>query len=104
LDTGKFQSLVSLKRPKVILLNLDLPGVSGLEVLNWLGEWCDSQVIVVAGQASATEKRPMLESGAVHYIIEPLVLDKVISLVERALERYEQIKVHNLFLALRDDG
>ena len=77
------------ERPDCVLLDLGLPGMSGIDVLGVLTvEAPDTPVIVVSGSKSLRQAVESLRRGAWDYLIKPLEdLDELSRAVERALER-----------------
>lgn len=58
-------------RPDVVLLDLGLPGMSGIETLERLREWSDVPVLVLSVRDQETVKVQALESGADDYVTKP---------------------------------
>jgi two-component system KDP operon response regulator KdpE len=58
-------------RPDVVLLDLGLPGMSGIETLERLREWSDVPVLVLSVRDQETIKVQALESGADDYVTKP---------------------------------
>lgn len=58
-------------RPDVVLLDLCLPGMSGIETLERLREWSDVPVLVLSVRDQETVKVQALESGADDYVTKP---------------------------------
>jgi len=73
-------------RPDIILTDINLPGLSGLEVMRRARE-LDSEVavIVVTGYASAATAIDALRQGAYDYVTKPFDLDEVHQIVERGI-------------------
>ena len=73
-------------RPDIILTDINLPGLSGLEVMRF-AKSVDSEiaVIVVTGYASASSAIDALRQGAYDYVTKPFDLDDVHQIVERAI-------------------
>ncbi|MCK9167331.1 MAG: response regulator, partial [Bacteroidales bacterium] len=71
-------------RPKIILLDLKLPRVSGLEVLKELKNHPDTQMIPVIVLTTSREEKDIIESyrlGVNSYIIKPVDFEKFIEAV-----------------------
>jgi two-component system, OmpR family, KDP operon response regulator KdpE len=62
---------VAFQRPDVVLLDLGLPGLSGLEVLKRLREWSDVPVLILSVRDQETVKVEALEAGADDYVTKP---------------------------------
>ena len=58
-------------RPDVVLLDLGLPGMSGLEVLKRLREWSDVPVLILSVRDQEGAKVEALECGADDYVTKP---------------------------------
>ena len=73
-------------RPDIILTDINLPGMSGLEVMRVAKHWDpEAAVIVVTGYASAATAIDALRQGAYDYITKPFDLDEVHQIVERGI-------------------
>jgi len=82
-------------RPDIILTDLNLPGLSGLEVMR-AAKSVDPEVcvVVVTGYASASTAIDALRQGAYDYVTKPFDLDDVSQIVERGLAN-RRLKVLN---------
>ncbi len=58
-------------RPDVVLLDLGLPGLNGIEVLKRLREWSDVPVLILSVRDQETVKVEALELGADDYVTKP---------------------------------
>lgn len=74
----------------VILLDLGLPGDSGLSVLKWMRERFDSTpVLIITARGQLSERIKGLDSGADDYLIKPFEFDELLARI-RALVRRSQ--------------
>jgi signal transduction histidine kinase/DNA-binding response OmpR family regulator len=82
-------------KPDIILTDLNLPGLSGLEVMR-AAKQVDSEVcvVVVTGYASASTAIDALRQGAYDYVTKPFDLDDVLQIIERGLAN-RRLKVLN---------
>jgi two-component system KDP operon response regulator KdpE len=62
---------VTYRRPDVILLDLGLPGLDGLEVLRRLREWSAVPVVVLSVRDADDDKVAALDAGADDYVTKP---------------------------------
>jgi signal transduction histidine kinase/DNA-binding response OmpR family regulator len=78
--------LIPELRPDIILTDINLPGLSGLEVMRF-AKSVDPEVavIVVTGYASASTAIDALRQGAYDYVTKPFDLDDVHQIVERGV-------------------
>jgi len=82
--TGAYAGRDVNNKPKVILLDLKLPKVDGLEVLRRIKADERTKVIPVVVLTSSTEERDIIESyqlGVNSYIVKPIDFDKFIDAV-----------------------
>jgi len=91
-------------RPEIVLTDINLPGMSGLEVMREAKRVDpDVSVIVVTGHASASSAIDALRQGAYDYITKPFDLDEVLQLVERGVaNRRLKMMNHRLLAELRE--
>jgi DNA-binding NtrC family response regulator len=76
------------REPDVVLLDLRLPGVSGLDVLKAIRERHPSiDVIVLTGHGSIDTAIESIRIGAFDYVSKPCPLDELEVRIQRALER-----------------
>ena len=76
-------------RPALILMDIQLPEISGLEVTKWLKEDDDLRaipVVAVTAFAMKGDEEKMREGGCEAYIAKPISVGKFIETVRRFLE------------------
>ncbi|KYG69861.1 DNA-binding response regulator [Bdellovibrio bacteriovorus] len=78
-------SLVASLRPDIVLLDLGLPDVTGLEVLKEIRGWTQLPVIVLTVQDSDNDKVAALDGGADDYITKPFSLPELLVRMRVAL-------------------
>src|SRR5262245_53480383 len=87
--------LIPEVRPELILTDVNLPGLSGLEVMRYAKQVDpDVCVIVVTGYTTASTAIEALRQGAYDYVKKPFDLDQVVHSAERGLAD-RQLKVQN---------
>ena len=79
--------LCARHRPDVVLLDLGLPDVSGLDVLNELSESAIAPVIVLSGRSGESDRVVGLELGADDYISKPFSERELVARVNAAIRR-----------------
>ena len=75
-------------RPDLILMDIQLPEVSGLEVTKWIKEdenLCDIPVIAVTAFAMKGDEEKIREGGCEAYIAKPISVTSFLETVERFL-------------------
>ena len=79
---------ISIAEPDVVLLDLRMPGASGLEVLATIRERHPSlDVIMLTGHGSIDTAIEAIRAGAFDYVAKPCPLDEIEVRIQRALER-----------------
>jgi two-component system, OmpR family, KDP operon response regulator KdpE len=81
---------IAHSRPDLIILDLGLPDMSGLEVLNTIRSWSNVPVIVLSVQVDEEQKVHLLRSGADDYMIKPFGIAELAARCEAALRRYHK--------------
>src|SRR5260370_9748906 len=80
--------LLKSKSPSLVLVDLQLPGAHGLEMLDRIKtELPDVQVIILTAHDSLHNAIESIKRGAFHFISKPYAPEELLSLVENALEK-----------------
>ncbi|MBT3306946.1 MAG: response regulator [Alphaproteobacteria bacterium] len=82
--------LAEIHRPDVIMMDLNLPGITGLEALNRLQNskiTKDIPVIALTARASATDRKMGLDQGFEHYLTKPIKIDEIMSALDQVFSR-----------------
>ena len=87
-DGGEAVELVRQHRPELTCLDLEMPGVDGLQALDRIREFApELKIVVVTNHASKDTVQAAAARGARGYILKPLQPDKVIAAVRTAFLR-----------------
>jgi two-component system, OmpR family, KDP operon response regulator KdpE len=71
-DTGQLGlAEIAARRPDLVILDLGLPDIGGLEVLKRLREWTQLPVLILSVREQEQEKVAALDSGADDYLTKP---------------------------------
>jgi two-component system KDP operon response regulator KdpE len=76
-------------RPDLIVLDLGLPDVDGVEVLRRVRQTSDVPVIVLSARTDSVDKVEALDLGADDYVTKPFAMDELLARVRVALRRRE---------------
>ena len=79
-------------RPDLVLLDLGLPGMSGLEVCKRIREQSNLPIIVLSVKDTERDKVMALDFGADDYVSKPFGMDEVLARVRVALRHTAQIQ------------
>lgn len=74
-------------RPDVVVLDLGLPDIDGLDVLAGLRGWNDIPVIVLSARSDSAEKVAALDAGADDYVTKPFGMDEFLARLRAAVRR-----------------
>lgn len=77
-------------RPDLILLDLGLPDMDGVEVIRRLREWSKVPIIVLSVREREDEKVKALDAGADDYLTKPFGIGELLARIRAALRRAVQ--------------
>jgi len=80
-------ALASSGRPDVVVLDLGLPDLDGIEVLHGLRGWTRVPVLVLSAREDQTEKVAALDAGADDYVTKPFGMDELLARLRAAVRR-----------------
>jgi two-component system KDP operon response regulator KdpE len=89
--------MVVSSRPDVILLDLGLPDMDGVEVTRRLREWTQIPIIVVSVRDQEETKIAALDAGADDYLTKPFGVGELTARVRAALRRIAQSESEPVF-------
>jgi two-component system KDP operon response regulator KdpE len=75
------------RHPDLVILDLGLPGIDGIEVVKKLREWSRVPILVLSAREHETAKVAALEAGADDYVTKPFGMDELVARVRAALRR-----------------
>jgi two-component system KDP operon response regulator KdpE len=75
------------RRPDAVILDLTLPGIDGLAVLERLRSFTDAPVIVVTGREDADDKLAAFDAGADDYVVKPFDPRELVARLNATLRR-----------------
>jgi two-component system KDP operon response regulator KdpE len=87
-DTGATAlSLAAQYPPDLVILDLGLPDLDGVEVIRGLRGWTDAPIVVLSGRIESTDKVQALDAGADDYVTKPFGIDELLARMRAALRR-----------------
>jgi len=83
------QALATAARthPDVVVLDLGLPGIDGVEVIRGLRGWSQVPIVVLSVRDAEGDKVAALDAGADDYVTKPFGMDELLARVRAALRR-----------------
>ncbi len=73
--------------PDLVLLDLGLPDIDGVEVIRQLRAWSQVPIVVVSGRVDSHDKIDALDAGADDYVIKPFNLDELLARIRAVTRR-----------------
>ncbi|MFI2511095.1 response regulator [Streptomyces sp. NPDC018972] len=83
--------LAAARQPDVVLLDLGLPDMDGVDVVKGLRGWTRVPILVLSARQSSGEKVSALDAGADDYITKPFSMDELLARLRAAVRRTEDI-------------
>jgi len=83
-------SMAASHTPDIILLDLGLPDMDGMDVLIQLRKWFESPILVVSARQKEQEKVAALDAGANDYITKPFGNRELLARIRTAMRQYER--------------
>ncbi len=75
----------AIKNPSIVLLDLGLPDIDGIEVARKLREWSTVPVIVISARGQEDDKVKALDAGANDYLTKPFGVGELMARIRVAL-------------------
>lgn len=69
----------SSHNPDIVLLDLGLPDIDGVEVIRRIRTWSNMPIIVVSARSEDTDKIEALDSGADDYLTKPFSVEELLA-------------------------
>jgi two-component system, OmpR family, KDP operon response regulator KdpE len=79
---------VARRPPDVVVLDLGLPGIDGIEVITGLRGWTQVPIIVLSGRADPAATVEALDAGADDYVTKPFNMDELLARIRAALRHH----------------
>ena len=75
------------RHPDVVVLDLGLPDISGIEVIGGLRGWLTAPIIVLSARVDSSDKVAALDAGADDYVTKPFGMDEFLARLRAAVRR-----------------
>ena len=76
--------LAARHHPDVVLLDLGLPGMDGLDVIDGLRGWSQVPIVVLSARGCERDKVAALDAGADDYVSKPFGMDELLARLRAA--------------------
>ena len=89
------RSMISSHCPDLVILDLGLPDIDGLEILRELRTWSSLPVVVVSARSHEKDKVEALDLGADDYLTKPFGTDELLARVRTAIRHTRTTTEHS---------
>ncbi|ROQ94286.1 two-component system KDP operon response regulator KdpE [Streptomyces sp. 2132.2] len=88
-DGGSALRLAAARKPDVIVLDLGLPDMDGIEVIKSVRGWSRVPILVLSARHTSEDKIRALDAGADDYVTKPFSMDELLARLRAAARRQE---------------
>ncbi len=79
--------LAARRRPDLVIVDLGLPGIGGIEVIEGIRGWSRVPIVVLSVRDTEADKVAALDAGADDYVTKPFAMDELLARLRAALRR-----------------
>jgi len=80
-------------KPDIILLDLGMPRLDGVQVIEAVRGWSSAPILVISGRSGSAEKVEALDAGADDYVTKPFSMDELLARIRVLTRRIGQDEV-----------
>ncbi|KAF0649340.1 MULTISPECIES: response regulator [Streptomyces] len=91
-DGATALALAAQRQPDVVVLDLGLPDMDGVEVIRGLRGWTRVPILVLSARQTSDEKVGALDAGADDYVTKPFGMDELLARLRAAVRRAEPVR------------
>ncbi len=84
-------SLCASHHPDLILLDLGLPDIDGIEVIRTVRSWSEALIIIISARGEDSDKIMALDSGADDYLTKPFSIEELLARIRAAQRRMKYL-------------
>ena len=77
-------------KPDIILLDLGMPRLDGVQVIEAVRGWSQAPILVISGRSGSAEKVEALDAGAEDYVTKPFSMDELLARIRVLTRRIGQ--------------
>ena len=66
-------------KPDILLLDLGMPRLDGVQVIEAVRGWSSAPILVISGRSGSAEKVEALDAGADDYVTKPFSMDELLA-------------------------
>ena len=95
-------SEAQLQRPDLIILDLGLPDMEGIDVVEQVRVWTQTPIIVLSARSQESQKVQVLDAGADDYLTKPFGFGELLARLRVALRHRDQINLPDPAMSFAD--
>jgi two-component system KDP operon response regulator KdpE len=80
-------TLAGRRPPDLVILDLGLPDIDGIDVIHGLRGWTQTPIVVLSARQDQADKVAALDAGADDYVTKPFGMDELLARLRAALRR-----------------
>lgn len=81
--------------PDIVLLDLGLPDMDGIEIIKRVREWSTCAIIVISARTEDSDKISALDAGADDYLIKPFSVEELLARIRSTVRRLQYAEADN---------
>ncbi len=86
-DGREALAVAAAQQPDVVVLDLGLPDIDGVDVIIGLRGWTTVPILVLSGRSGSADKVEALDAGADDYVIKPFGMDELLARLRAMMRR-----------------
>ena len=87
----------SSHQPDIILLDLGLPDMEGVDVIKKIRTWSNVPIIVISARSEDADKIEALDAGADDYITKPFSVEELLARIRVTIRRFAMLGICLLY-------
>ena len=92
-DGAAAVTLAAQTHPDIVLLDLGMPRLDGVKVIEAVRGWSSAPILVISGRSGSAEKVEALDAGADDYVTKPFSMDELLARIRVLTRRIGQDEV-----------
>jgi len=92
MDGAEALQTIQRELPDLIILDIKMPKIDGLEVCRQLREWSQIPIIMLSVDSTIEQKVKCMDLGADDYVVKPFSLDELMARVRTVLRRTRAVR------------
>ncbi|WP_346973905.1 response regulator transcription factor [Coprobacillus cateniformis] len=94
----------SSHNPDIILLDLGLPDIDGIDIIKKVRSWSNMPIIVISARSEDSDKIEALDAGADDYLTKPFSVEELLARLRVTLRRLNYIENTNVHSSIFLNG